>query len=192
MYNLPTELEIGGVEYSIRNRGDYRTVLDIFSILEDPDLDKAERIICALIVFYEDIETIEDVYSLPDVEEAVNQMFKFFDAGKPDGQVKSHRKLIDWQGDEAMIISAINNVAGKEVRAEKYLHWYTFMSYYMSVGESILSTVVSIREKVSKGKHLEKWERQFRTENPQYFKWNSKTADEMDAENWVMSVWNKE
>jgi len=176
----------------LRNRGDYRTILDIFSVLEDPELEKNERLISALIIFYEDFNSIEDVLDCEDIETATEEMFNFFDAGRPESPQIQQRKLIDWAGDETMIVAAVNNVAKTEIRSIEYLHWWTFMSYYMSVGESILSTVVSIREKMAKGKTLEKWERQFKMENPQYFNWNSKTADEIEAENWVMSVWNKE
>lgn len=54
------------------------------------------------------------------------------------------------------------------------------------------ATVVSIRSKILKDKKLEKWERQFRNENPQYFEWNHKTADDLEAEAWLKEVWNKE
>ena len=191
MYELPTEIMIENVPYQIRNRGDYRVILDVFSVLEDAELDQKERIISALIIFYEDLNEIEDVLALPDIESAVNQMFDFFNGGKSESGRKA-RKLIDWEDDSAIICSAINHVAGKEIRSEPYIHWWTFLSYYMSVGECVLSTVVSIREKILSSKKLEKLERQYRDENPQYFNWNHKTIDEIDAEEWLKSVWNKE
>lgn len=187
MYELPISVEIGGVEWPIRNKGDYRVVLDIFSILEDPELTKAERILSAVIVFYEDFSDIEDLTQLPNMEEAIKKMYEFFNAGRKDGQ-GINRKLIDWEDDSAMIVSAINNVAGKEIRAEEYIHWWTFVSYYMAIGESTMSTVVSIRDKVMKGESLEKWEQKYKKENPQYFSWNSKTIEEKEAENWLLSL----
>jgi hypothetical protein len=193
MYELPTEIELGGVQYGIRNRGDYRVILDIFSCLEDAELSQSERIISALIIFYEDFNDIEDVYSFPYIEEAINKMYDFFSGEsvtKPT--MNEHRKLIDWEGDEFIIVSAINNVANTEIRSLPYLHWWTFLSYYMAIGESTLSTVVSIRSKTAKGEKLEKWERKYKMDNPQYFVWKSKTVDEIDAENWLQSVWNKE
>lgn len=190
MYELPTEIEIGGVEYRIRNDGDYRTILDIFSILEDRHLTQTERIISALIVFFEDLSSIEDLIKIPDMEEAVHKMYDFFNAGKKEGKTVN-RKLLDWEEDSAIIVAAINPIAGKEIRSEEYIHWWTFVSYYMAIGESTLSTVVSIRSKIVNGKPLEKWERKFRMENPQYFEWNSKTVEEEEAENWVMNIWNQ-
>lgn len=192
MYELPTEIMIEGHPYRIRERGDYRTILGVFSVLEDIELEQKERIISALIIFYEDLEEIEDVFSLPDIDVAVKEMFNFLNGGRSDDSVKKSRKLIDWETDSAMICAAINNVSGKEIRSEPYIHWWTFLSYYMSVGDSVLSTVVGIRDKLMSGKSLDKWESKYRVDNPQYFNWNHKTVDELDAEEWLKSVWNKE
>lgn len=165
-------------------------VLDVFAVLEDSSITQSERILCALIMFYKGIDDISDISAFPDIEEAVRCMYDFFNAGRPDGK-GVNRKLIDWETDSAMVASAINNVANKEIRAEEYLHWWTFMGYYMAIGESTLSTVISLRDKILSGKKMEKWEKQFRSENPQYFTWNHKTIEEQEAEEWLKSVWNK-
>lgn len=191
MYELPTEIIIKGHPYNIRNRGDYRVVMDVFSVLDDPELEQEERIISALIIFYEDFNSVEDVLNFPYLEQSIEQMYKFFNGDKVES-VTQARKLIDWEDDSAMICAAINNVAGKEIRTESYIHWWTFLSYYMSIGESVLSTVVNIRDKMMTGKKMEKWENDYKRENPQYFRWNHKTADDIDAEEWLKSVWNKE
>ena len=100
-------------------------------------------------------------------------MFDFFNCGRSQSiGKKMNHKLIDWEQDSQIICSAINKVANKEVRAEPYIHWWTFMGYYSAVGESLLSTIVSIRDKIVRGKKLEKHERIFRQENPEYFIWN--------------------
>ena len=194
MYELPTEIVIDECPYHIRNRGDYRMVLDTFSVLEDEELEQNERLISALIIFYEEFEDMDDVLTCPVLEELVRQMYDFFNGGKgKNGETgRQARKLIDWEDDSALICAAINHVAGKEIRSEPYIHWWTFLSYYMSVGECVLSTVVGIRDKMANGKPLEKWEREYKRDNPQYFNWRHKTADEIDAENWLKSVWNKE
>lgn len=191
MYELPTEIMIGGRQYGIRNRGDYRVVLGAFSVLDDAELEQNERIISALMIFYEDLNEIEDVLNLPDIETAIKEMFKFFNCNAPETTHKA-RKLIDWEQDSNLISSAINKVANIEIRSEPYIHWWTFMSYYMGIGECVLATVVSIRDKTLSGKKLEKWERDYMQDNPHYFKWNHKTADEIEAEEWLKSVWNKE
>ena len=98
--------------------------------------------------------------------------------------------MIDWDVDSQLICSAINKIAGKEIRFEPYIHWWTFLGYYMSIGDSVLATVVNIRDKILTGKKLEKHERQFRAENPQYFIWNHKTVEQQEAEQWVHEIWN--
>ena len=194
MYELPTEIIVKGIPYQIRNRGDYRMILDVFSVLEDDELEQNERVISALMIFYENFNELEDVLACgDDLEELVKQMYNFFNGDKVKAnEVKKARKLLDWEGDSALISAAINHVSGKEIRSEPYIHWWTFLSYYMSVGESVLSTVISIRDKIANGKKLEKWEQDYKRDNPQYFRWKYKTVDEIDAENWLKSVWNKE
>lgn len=195
MYELPTEIIIEGRKYEIRNRGDYRIILGAFSALEDEELDEAERIISALIIFYKDFDDIEDVLLSKDIKELVSKMYWFFRGGKDESEDVSNtngQKLIDWEGDSDIIISAINNVARREIREPEYTHWWTFLAYYMAVGESLLATVVGIRSKIVRGKSLEKWEREFRQRNPQYFHWKHKSIEEIDAENWLASVWNKD
>lgn len=192
MYELPTSIEIDNHHFAITNKGDYRMVIDCFIALEDPELEKQDRILTAMIIFYEDLEELEDINDLfgEHVLEACEKMFLFFNCGQASIGHKVNHKLLDWQQDAQLIISAVNNVANKEVRAESYIHWWTFMGYYMSIGESVFSTVVSIRDKIVKGKKLEKYEREFQHNNPEYFTWNRKTADEQELDNFVKEMWS--
>jgi len=192
MYEIPTTITVGSTEYRIRNKGDYRMVLDCFSALQDASLNSNERLFCSLIIFYEDINCIADINKFEDLEEAATKMFDFFNCGRSQSiGKKMNHKLIDWEQDSQIICSAINKVANKEVRAEPYIHWWTFMGYYSAVGESLLSTIVSIRDKIVRGKKLEKHERIFRQENPEYFIWNTNNIDE-EAEELFNELWNKE
>ena len=192
MYEIPTTITVGSTEYRIRNKGDYRMVLDCFSALQDASLNSNERLFCSLIIFYEDINCIADINKFEDLEEAATKMFDFFNCGRSQSVGKKmNHKLIDWEQDSQIICSAINKVANKEVRAEPYIHWWTFMGYYSAVGESLLSTIVSIRDKIVRGKKLEKHERTFRQENPEYFVWNTNNIDE-EAEELFNELWNKE
>ena len=70
MYDLPVSIKIGGKEFGIRNKGDYRMVLDCMSALEDVELDETEQIISCLIIFYEDINSYEELEKLPDIQVA--------------------------------------------------------------------------------------------------------------------------
>ena len=191
MYEIPQSINVLGKQFDIRNKGDFRMVLDCFTCLQDIELTDKEKIAACLIIFYADCNDISDINNFPDVEVAVQEMFKFFNCGQeasPGANVK--HKLIDWQKDEQLICSAINNVAGKEIRFEPYIHWWTFMGYYTAIGESCLATVVSIRSKIVEGRKLEKHERKFRQDNPQYFDWDFKTAEQKEAEQYIQSIWN--
>ena len=192
MFDIPTNIVIEDRQFSITNGGDYRMVLDCFSILNDDELTKEERIMGCLMIFYEDIDDIKDFYILPDnlITQLIEAMFKFFDCGQADTDTKHNPRLIDWDKDEQLICSAVNKVAGKEIRAEKYMHWWTFMGYYLAIGESALSTIISIRYKIIKNKKLEKYERDFKNENPQYFNWDGRTAEQKEAQDWVLNMWN--
>lgn len=189
MYELPTSIMLNGQSFAVRNRGDFRTVLDCMKALEDPELTKEERIVAALIIFYEDLNGIEDLGKLPDVVEAFKEMTKFFNCGGDSVGAKTPYKLVDWEKDSVLLYSAINNVAQKEIRLEPYVHWWTFMGYYLAIGECSFSTVVSIRNKRARGKKLEKHESQFVRDNPEYF-WNTKTVEEQELEAELLKIWN--
>ena len=68
---------------------------------------------------------------------------------------------MDWEQDACIILPAVNRVLGGEVRAMPYLHWWTFLGAYMEIGESLFSTVLSIRDKRARGRKLETWEQEF-------------------------------
>lgn len=190
MYSIPTSIEIDGVEYHIRNNGDYRVILDCFRALEDAELMPRERLLCSLIIFYEDFNSIEDIIKIKNVDEFVTKMYEFFNCGNQASGTKTNHKLIDWEQDEQIICSAVNTVANKEIRTEPYIHWWTFMGYYTAIGECPLSTIIHIRNKIVTNEKLEKYERKFRNSNPQYFTWNSKTVDEKEADLLVKELWN--
>ena len=166
-------------------------VLHCFKILEAEDLSKIEQFIACLMVFYEDFNDVEDVLSLEDTqkEQFVKAMFDFMSVGE-----KSHKKesikLMDWEKDSLLITSAINSVAGKEIRAEKYLHWWTFVGYYMAIGDCAMSQIVAIRHKIAKSEKLEKHERKFKQENPEYFDRDYRTLAQKEADNYIENLWN--
>lgn len=190
MYSLPTSITIEGQSFAIRDNGDFRMVLDCFHVMNDLELNEQEQVLVMLMIFYDGIDTLEDLETIPNLQKAQEEMFKFFNCGKIDDYQIHKPKLIDWEDDSELICSAINNVAKKEIRAESYLHWWTFIGYYMSVGESALSTVVGIRSKIVRGGKLEKHEREFKRDNPQYFVWNSKTKQDLEDDKLVKELWN--
>ena len=158
-WKLPTSLEVGGVGYSIRT--DFRDVLYLIGIFTDPEYEADEKAAICLQVLYENWEDIPPELCSEALERAVD----FIDMGaqKDGGRQQPH--LMDWEQDAHLIIPAVNRVLGQEVRAVEYLHWWTFLGAYMEIGESVFSQVLSIRQKLSEGKKLEKHERAFYRKN---------------------------
>lgn len=192
MYELPTTITVEGQVYHIRNKGDFRMIIDCFAALQDTELDQDYRLICALIIFVEEFNSPEDIGACNiNIEALVHEMFRFMDCGQEASEgFESNVKLVDWQDDEQLICSAVNAVVNKEIRAVEYLHWWTFMGYYLSVGESVLSTVVGIRSKLARGKSLEPWESDFRKHNSRYFQ-RKRSEEEIEFDKSIRELWNK-
>lgn len=147
---LPMSVEIDGAEYKIRT--DYRDILRIFEAFNDNELSDKEKWTVALVIFYEDI---------PENVDEAKEQFTWFLNREGEEEKKNSKPLYDWKQDEQMIFQAVNKVAGKEVRALEYMHWWTFLGLFSEIGESMFSSVVNIRNKRNKGKSLEKHEREF-------------------------------
>lgn len=193
MYSLPTTVTVKDRTYHIRESGDFRMVLDCFSALQDEELSEDYRVLASLLIFYNEFSEMDDLRESEDyIEGLVTEMFKFMNVGQDQSPgADAGSQVIDWEGDSQMICAAINNVAKTEIRSIEYLHWWTFLGYYMSVGESVLSTVVGIRDKLCKHKKLEKWEQEFKRNNPKYFVWKKTSVHEREVENLVRELWNK-
>jgi hypothetical protein len=154
-WKLPQSAVIGGVKYQINS--DFRDVLEIIKYLTDVRKSEYSRWMIALALFYEEEIPAEHQ------EEAAKFLSDFISYGVPED--KPGPKLVDWDQDASLIVADVNKVAGKEIRAEEYLHWWTFLSYFYGVGEGQLSTVVGIRSKRAKGKKLDKWEQEYYRDN---------------------------
>ena len=193
MYELPITITVNENVYSIRNKGDYRMVLDVFTVLNDVELSEQERILTSLIIFYTEFDDVERLFACSEEEltALTEEMFNFFNCGQTSPGANTNVKLIDWDNDEQLIASGINNVANTEIRSVEYCHWWTFMGYYLAIGESPLSTVVGIRNKIVKGKKLEKYEQEFKRDNPQYFNWDRRTLQEKEDDALLQELWNK-
>ena len=176
-WKLPTSLKIGGVDYPIRT--DFRDILTILRAFNDPDLPDWAKTQVMLQILYPDHEKI----SGPDIKEACEQAVLFIDAGRePEKEDRKRPVLMDWDQDADIIIPAINRVAGTgDVRAMPYLHWWTFLGYYMEIGESLFSNIVQIRQKKAKRKKLEKWEQEFYRENKKLIDIKAKLSEEEEA-----------
>ena len=180
-WSFPTSLNVGGVDYEIRT--DYRAVLDLFTALNDPELqDESEDLTayaqtqCILKIMLPQCDDIPD----ENIQEALQKVSEFIDMGIRDERKKP--KTMDWEQDAPIIIPAVNKVLNTEIRAQKYIHWWTFMGYYMEISEGVFSNVLSIRLKKAKGKKLEKWEREYWSANKNLCVLKPKLTAEEQAE----------
>lgn len=147
---LPKSLEIDNATYEINS--DFRVALLIFQAFNDPELDQYCKALVCLKCLYKEVPA--------NTEQAIKRAMWFLDGGDtPKSQ--NQRKILDWEQDESIIFPAINKVAGYETREVKYLHWWTFLGLFNEIGDGLFSQVMNIRGKKSKGKKLEKWEREF-------------------------------
>ena len=182
-YDLPTSLTIGGVGFPIRYN--WRAVIDILIACNDPELDSEGQAIAILQIMYPDWQKIP----ADCIEEALRKACDFIDCGqKDDGKPKP--KMIDWEQDASIIIPEINKVAHKEIRMNPDIHWWTFFGWFMGIGDGLLANVLHIRQKLSQGQKLDKWERDFYLENKAMCDLERRyTAEEMkkikDIEDWL-------
>jgi hypothetical protein len=161
-YSLPTQIDVSGTLYDIRT--DFRVILDILQALNDPDAEAWEKQEIMFRILYVDYEKIP----ASDFTEACKKAVKFIDCGMPES--KSHARTMDWEQDASIIIPAVNKVAGREIRAVEYLHWWTFMGFFMEIEDGLFSQVLAIRQKKAKRQKLEKWEKEFERNNPELVK----------------------
>ena len=175
-WDLPESAKIGGVSYKIN--ADYRDVLEVIDRLNREDEMEYTRLYVALSLFYVDFPDVPE----KDHGDALAWMFRFIGGGEdPDNRPAT--KTIDWEQDRGMIVADINRVAGCEIRALPFCHWWTFLAWFNGIGEGQLSTVVSIREKRRKGKKLTDWEREFYQDNRAKVDFRKKySADELEEQ----------
>lgn len=158
MYSLPKSVELSGIEYAVRS--DFRAILDIIAALNDPDLTQQEKTYVSLFIFYVEANTIPQA----DMREAMDKLMWFINCGEPIDD-KPRPVLMDWEQDFPLIVAPINRTLGFECRSAEYLHWWTFISAYYEIGECAFSTLVGIRQKLKRGKKLDKWEQEYYREH---------------------------
>lgn len=175
-YELPTSLNISGVDFSIRT--DFRAIIDILIAMNDPELDEQAKAVVMLQILFEDWQNIPPEH----LSEACQKACEFIDCGQKDENPnKPKPRLIDWEQDGGMIIPAVNKVIHSEVRAVPYMHWWTFFGYFMEVGESLFSTVLGIRSKKVHRERLDKWEKKFYCDNKDIIDIKTRLSDEEQA-----------
>ena len=156
MFSLPATVEIDGRSYGIR--ADFRTILEIFTMLDDPDLTDADKTEALLRMFY--------IERPSDSEAAITAFVSFADPCGSGNKEKPHTRLISWSQDFDLMVAPINHILNAECRSLPYLHWRTFLAAYLEIPpESVFARVLRIREKLRTGKKLEKYERSWYNRN---------------------------
>lgn len=155
---LPQTLNINGRAYKIRS--DYRDILQIIAAFGDKKLSDEEKAYVCLKRLFVAMESIPK----SDYQDAYEAAITFIECHISDR--KPSPKVVNWEKDEQLIFPAINKVAGMEVRAVPYMHWWTFLGYFQSIDrEDIWGFILTIRQKRAKGKKLEKYEKDFLNAN---------------------------
>lgn len=158
-YTLPTNTIINGIACEFNT--DFRDILQIFKALNDPDLLEGEKIQVALYLFYKD-----DNYKC-NIDKAIEEMFNFITVceDEPDTPQQKSKPLYDWEQDFNLIVSPVNRIIGTDIRSLEYLHWWTFLSAFMEIGECTFNTYVGIRDKLNRHQKLEKYEKKIYEEH---------------------------
>lgn len=169
-WNLPVALEVSGIECQIRT--DFRAVLDVLAACNDPLLPDWARMQVMVEILY--IDPIPPEH----LQEAIEKAKWFIDCGQEyTGRPKP--RTMDWEQDAAIIFPAVNKIAGYEVRnPQTYTHWWTFLGCFYEIEGGLFSQVLAIRQKMSKGKKLEKWEQEFKRENSDLVNLKANLSDE--------------
>lgn len=187
-WNLPVEIRISDdIVYHITQKCDYRVVLDVIVILNDEEFSITDRIVVALIIFYEEL-TRDNISKCAHLEILQKEMFRIINGGDEENQTQTKTtRLMDWEHDFSQLAPPISRVLGFEIRSVEYLHWYSFLGGFQEIGDCMFATIVSIRLKMSKNKKLEKWEEEYIREHRKMIELPKKlTAEE---EEFLNSEW---
>ena len=186
IFSLPTSVAAGDKSYSVRS--DFHVILEIFVMLDDPDLTDADKTAALLRMLYVRREASPEGNRPEDPKAALQAFTDFVDPRHSQkGERKKQSPLIDWQQDFDLMVAPINHILGFECRAADSLHWRTFLSAYLEIPpESVFARVLRIREKLRTGKKLEKNERTWYHKNRELVHLKPKFSREEEE---IISSW---
>lgn len=151
---LPESLNVNGTEYEINT--DFRIALLILQAANDNSLNDREK---AAVILY---NLFCDEVKEEDIEEALKEAAWFLDGGDNyDDTPASPTPIISWEQDQRYYFSAVNKVAGHDIRKDEHLHWWSFLSLMAEIGEGMFAQMLNVRRKRSEGKKLTKDENEF-------------------------------
>lgn len=176
--DLPYTLTVNGVERAINC--DFRDVILICNAFNDAELTQSEKTQIMLNNLY-----VDDWWHFGNPEEAVKKAIWFIDWGKEYSEKEIGPRIMDWEQDYNLIVSAVNNKANVvDVRELDFMHWWTFLGYFSDRGECQFSSITDIRDKLNKGKNLEKYEKEILRENRDQIILKNKANEEFEKELW--------
>ena len=179
MTDLPYTLRVDGKDIPINC--DFRDVITIFIALNDNSLEEEEKGYILLNNLYSC--NVEDIQNK---EEAFAQAKWFLDWGKTYEEKTESKKILDWEKDYNFIISALNGKVKtvEDVRELPFLHWWTFLGYFVERGKCQYTTILELREKLASGKTLDKWEKTVLRENREDIMLKDETDNEIEKMLW--------
>lgn len=181
--HLPTTLNVNDKDYRIRT--DFREILKIVSAYNDDTLTDKEKVYVCMRQIY------IDLFDMPtkDYETAYKKAIDFIECNN-QSKGKPGPKIVNWDKDEQLLFPAINKVAGCEVRAMPYTHWWTFLGYFHSIDpESTYGFILQIRQKKVKNKKLEKHELAFYNANREICEVSSEVTTRAKADKKLASIY---
>lgn len=166
LYSLPRQAVLEGVTYDLNT--DFRVILKIFRVFGDETLPPMLRWLTALRLFY------RQEIPISHRQAAMEYLGDFLRCGAADSPGEP---LFSWEKDAAPIIAGVNAAAGREVRMEENVHWWTFLGWFHAMPTGMFSALISIRQKKRKGQKLEPHEEEFYRENKSLVDWKPSGDD---------------
>lgn len=199
-YSLPISVVVNDSEFYIKDKCDYRVIFDVFDILNDDILSQETKVKTCLYEFYQDIydkfHNEENVglaivcWNITETEILLfDEMLNIINLGKKINPNEPQKpKLMDWEKDWHLIAPAINDVLHYEVRDPNiYTHWYTLIGAYQQIKDCYWAQIVSIRNKLQKGKKLDESDREFYNECKDDIEFSKELSEE--DEQWLYGDW---
>ena len=168
---LPLTIPVGGRDLPIETN--FRTGMLFELMMMSGEVPEEEKIEYAVNLYFPN----EFPRSAAEQREAIDGMLWFYMCGDQErrepaanGSGSSDKpsivkRIYDYEVDAPMIYAAFLSQYGIDLQDVEYLHWWTFVGYYMEIGDCTFSTIISIRRKQQQHKPLEKWEKEFYSEN---------------------------
>lgn len=131
---LPTAVEVGGKMYDINT--DYRTAIKLELIISNIEIDDSEKVLQALLLFYDDINALPD-----DLSQALTAIMDFYRCDKENSteSIKAHNKrtqIYSFDYDAPYIYAAFLEQYSVDLAFEDSLHWWRFKAMFDSLSEN--------------------------------------------------------